>query len=133
MAFAAAMAFADDCLPVCMHGDPHPGDIDREERAAVLSGQNAFGFNRLPVPAVEAEDAVGLRDRVPALEIGELPAMRLAGADIPGGWAGAAAPAPVLLRSPSPCPHAQDRFGIGEGDTGNLRTLLELGRQFLAH
>ena len=82
-AFAGAMAFADDGCAVGMHGDPHPGDIDRQEGAAVLAGKDAFGFDRLPVPAVEAEDPVGLRDGVPALEIGELPAMGLTGADMP--------------------------------------------------
>ena len=76
------MAFPNDGCPVRMHGDAHPGDIDRQEGAAVLAGKDAFGFNRLPAPAVKAEDPVGLRDGVPAFEIGELAAMGLAGADM---------------------------------------------------
>ena len=40
-------------------------------------------------PAVKAEDPVGLRDGVPALEIGEFAAMGLTGADMASGWVGA--------------------------------------------
>ena len=66
-AFAGAMAFPNDGCAVSVHRDPHPGDIDRQEGAAILAGQHAFRFDGLPVPAVEPEDSVGLRDRVPAL------------------------------------------------------------------
>ena len=120
------MALTNDGCPIRMHGDPHPGDIDRQERAAVFAGKDAFGFDRLPVPAVKAEDPVGLRDGVPALEIGQLPAMGLTGPDMPGDWVGAAAPVPVLLRSPSPHPHAQNRFRIGQGGAGDLGAPFEI-------
>ena len=81
-AFPGAMALPDDGCAVRLHGDPDPGDIDGEEGAAVLAGQDAFGFDGLPAPAVKAEDPVGLRDGVPALEIGEFAAMGLSGADM---------------------------------------------------
>ena len=125
-AFAGAMAFPDDGCALRLHGDADPGDIDGEESALVFAGKDAFGFDGLPAPAVKAEDPVGLRDRVPAFEIGEFPAMGLAGADMSGDRVGAAAPAPVLLRSPSPCPHAQNRFRIGEGGAGNLGAAFEI-------
>ena len=82
VAFAGAMAFTDDGCPVRMHGDPDPGDVDGQECAPVLAGKDAFGFDGLPAPAVKAEDPVGFRDGVPALEIGQLPAMGLAGPDM---------------------------------------------------
>ena len=82
VAFTGAMALANDGCTIRMHGDPHPGDIDREECAAVFAGKHAFGLDGLPVPAVKAEDPVGLRDGVPAFEIGQLPAMGLTGADM---------------------------------------------------
>ena len=41
-------------------------------------------------------------------------------------------PAAVLLRSPSPCPHAQDRFRIGEGNAFDVSALLELAQKPLA-
>ena len=104
--FAGAMALADDGCAVRLHGDPHPGDVDGKESALVLAGKDAFGFDRLPAPAVKAEDPVGLRDGVPALEISEFPAIGLAGADMTGDRVAAAASGLVLLRSPSPCPHA---------------------------
>ena len=61
MAFTGAMALADDGRAVGMHGDPHPGGIDRQECAAAFAGKDAFGFDGLPVPPVKAEDPVGLR------------------------------------------------------------------------
>ena len=81
-AFPGAMAFPDNGCPVRLHGDPHPGDIDGQERALGLPGQDALGFDGLSGPAVKAEDPVGLRDGVPALQIGQLPAMGLPGADM---------------------------------------------------
>ncbi len=80
-ALAGAMTFPDDGSAIGMDGQPHPGDIDRKESAAVLSRQHTAGFERLPAPAVKAEDPVGLRDGVPALQIGQFAAMGLAGAD----------------------------------------------------
>ena len=81
-AFPGAMAFPDNGCPIRLHGEPHPGDIDGEEGALGLPGQDALGFDGLSGPAVKAEDPVGLRDRVPALEVGQLPAMGLPGADV---------------------------------------------------
>ena len=57
--------------------------IDRQEGAAVFTGQHAAGLDRLPVPAIKPEDPIGLRDRVPALDIGQLAAIGLARADMP--------------------------------------------------
>jgi hypothetical protein len=73
------MAFPDDCWAIGLHGNTHPGDIDGEKGPAVFPGQHAFGFDDLPAPAVEPEDPIGLRDRVPALDIRELSTMDLAG------------------------------------------------------
>ena len=81
-AFPGAMALANDGCAVCLHGEADPGDIDGEESAAFLTGKDAFGFDGLPAPAVKAEDPVGLRDGVPALEIGQLPSIGLSGADM---------------------------------------------------
>ena len=106
------MALPNDGRAIGMYGDPDSGDIDRQEGPAVLAGKDAFGVDGLPVPAVKPEDPIGLRDRVPALEIGQFAAMGLTGADMAAIWVDAAAPVPVLLKSPSPCPHAQDRFGL---------------------
>ena len=76
------MALTNDCGAIRMHGDADSRDVDSKEGAAALAGKDAFGFDCLAVPAVKPEDPVGLRDRVPALEIGELAAMGLTGADI---------------------------------------------------
>ena len=70
MSFAGAMAFSNDSSAIGMHGDPNSCDVDRQECAAVLAGKDAFGLDRLPAPAVKPKDPVGLRDGVPALEIG---------------------------------------------------------------
>ena len=79
-AFAGAMALLNDGRAICMNSDPNSRDIDRQEGAAVLAGKDATGFDRLPVPAVKPEDPVGLRNRVPAFEIGQFAAMGLTGA-----------------------------------------------------
>jgi hypothetical protein len=52
------------------------------EGAPVFTGEHTAGFDRLPAPAVKPEDPVGLRDSLPALEIGEFTAMRLTGSDV---------------------------------------------------
>ena len=69
-AFARAMAFADDLHPVCFNCNTHLRRIDSEECATVLPAEHTAGFNRLPAPGIKAEDAVGLRDRISALDIG---------------------------------------------------------------
>ena len=76
------MALTDDGCAIRLHGDAHPRGVDRQEGAAVLPGQHASGYDRLPAPAIEAENSVGLRDRVPALDIREFPAIGLTRADI---------------------------------------------------
>ena len=81
-AFPAAVPLANDACPIGLHRQPHPGDIDGKEGTFVLSGKRTAGFNGLSRPAVKAKDAVGLGDRVPTLEIPELPSiMGLPGAD----------------------------------------------------
>ena len=94
------MAFSDDGRAIRMHGDPNSGDIDRQEGAAVLTGKYAFGFNGLPVPAIKPEDPVGLRDGVPALEIGELAAVGFTGADMASGQVDAAASCTCFAEKP---------------------------------
>ena len=66
------MAFADDLHPVCFNCNAHLRRIDRKECATVFPAEHATGFNRLPAPGIKAKDAVGLRDRIPALDIGKL-------------------------------------------------------------
>src|SRR5665811_1917286 len=76
------MALPNYGRAVRMHGYPDPGEVDRQEAPPVLAGKDATGLNRLPVPPVKSEDPVGLRDRVPALDIGQLTAMGLTGPDM---------------------------------------------------
>ena len=59
-----------------------PGEVDRQECAPIFAGKNATGLDRLPVPAIEPEDPVGLRNRVPTFDVGQLAAMGLTGADM---------------------------------------------------
>ena len=70
-------------VPSACDGDPHFGDIDSDEAAAIFPGENAAGFYRLPIPTIEAKDPIGLRDRVPPFDIGELAAVGLARSDLP--------------------------------------------------
>ena len=126
------MTFPNNSRTIRMHGDSNSGDIDRQEGAAVLAGKDAFGFDGLPVPAIKPEDPVGLRDGVPALEIGQFAAAGLTGPDMAVIEVDAAARELVLLRSPSPCPHAQNGFRVREGNAFDFRTLFELVGQFLA-
>ena len=123
--FAGAMAFTNDGCTVCMDGDADPSDIDRQKAAAVLTRQNASGLDRLPVPPIKPEDPISLRYRIPTFDVGNLAAIGFARADVPAIQAYAAALAPVLLRSPLFCPHAQNRFWIGEGNAFDLRALFE--------
>ena len=77
------MAFSNNRCPSGLDRDPHFGDIDGQEGAAIFPGENATGFDRFSAPAIEAEDPVGLRDREPAFDIGELAAIGLARTDLP--------------------------------------------------
>jgi hypothetical protein len=83
-AFTAAMAFAQDGGMASADCNPDPGDIDGDERAAGLPGEHTAGVHRLPAPAIKAKDPVGLRDRIPAFDLGQRAAMGLTGADILG-------------------------------------------------
>ena len=118
------MTFANNGCAVSVHRDPDPGDVDREEGPTVFAGKHTARFEGLSVPAVEAKDPIGFRNRVPALDVGKLAAIGLAGADVAADRDCAAVLAPVLLRSPSPCPHAQNRFWVGEGHSGNFGAVL---------
>ena len=104
--FPGAMAFSNDGCSLGLYREADPRNVDGEECALVFARQHATGFRRLPAPAVKAEDPVGLRDGVPAFEIGQLPPVRLTRPDMARDWVGGAAPAAVLLRSPLPYPHA---------------------------
>jgi hypothetical protein len=81
--FARSMTFSDNGGAIGVHGNAHFGDIDGEERATGFSRQDATGVYGLAVPAVKTEDPVGLRDRIPAFDIGELATIDLASADVP--------------------------------------------------
>ena len=100
------------------------GDIDREEGPTVFAGEHTARLEGLSIPSVEPEDAIGFRDRVPAFDVRKLTAIGLPGADMTADRDCAAALAPVLLRSPSPYPHAQNRFWVGEGHSGNFGAVL---------
>ena len=106
-------------------------DIDRQKAAAIFAGENTAGVDSFTTPAVEAEDAVSLRDGKPAFNIGELAPVRLARADLLAVRVCAAALALVLLKSPSPSPHTQYWFGFGEGNAFDFRSALQLGEQRL--
>src|SRR3974377_437042 len=82
--FPGAMTLAEDGGALRRNRQPHPGDIDGKEGAFVLSGEHTAGFDGLSRPAIEAKDAVSLRDGVPALEINELaPIMSVPCTDMP--------------------------------------------------
>ena len=66
-----------------MHRDAHFGDIDGDKSAAIFTGENAAGFDRLPAPGIESKDPIGFRNGIPALDIGELAAVGLARPDLP--------------------------------------------------
>ena len=132
VAFTGAVALTNNGHTVRMNGDPHPGDIDRQECASIFAGKNAFGFDGFPVPAVKAEDPVGLRDGVPAFEIGQLPAMGLPGPDV-----GAVRLTPQRLQLF--CREAHHRVltlrtgsGLERVAPGDLGAAFEVARQDLA-
>src|SRR3954453_17933434 len=56
--FTRAMSLPDDGRPVRLNREPDLGRVHSREVAAVLAREHAFGFERLPAPAVKAEDAV---------------------------------------------------------------------------
>ena len=110
------MAFSDNRCPRCLDCNPHFGDIDGYEGATVLPRKDTTGVNRFSAPAIEPENPVGLRDREPALDIGELAAIGLARADLAAVEISPQGLYLALLKSPSPHPYAQNRLRIGEGN-----------------
>src|SRR5450759_2289286 len=76
------MALTNDGCAIRMHGDPDPGEVDRQEGPAVLAGEDTAGFDRLPVPTIEPKDPVGFRDRIPAFDVGQLAAKGLTRPDM---------------------------------------------------
>ena len=81
--FTRPVTFANDSRSIGVHSNAHFGDIDGEKRSPVFPRQDAACLYGLAAPGVEAEDSVGLRDREPALDVGEFTAMGLACADMP--------------------------------------------------
>src|ERR1019366_10193778 len=67
-AFTRSVTFTNGCRATCVHGNPHSGDIDGEECAAVFAGEDTAGFKGLSAPPIEPEDPISFRDRVPALD-----------------------------------------------------------------
>ena len=76
------MTIPDDGRPCRLHGHPDPGDIRSQESAPIFAGEHTAGLDGFPAPAVKAKDPVGLGNGVPPLQIGQLPAVRLAGPDV---------------------------------------------------
>ena len=68
---------------VCLDDEAEFSTAQDETAGRAAFGHDAFEFDGLPAPAVKAKDPIGLRDRVPALDIGELATMDLAGSDMP--------------------------------------------------
>src|SRR5450631_426349 len=80
--FTRAVAFTNGCRATCVHGNPHSGDIDGEECAAVFAGEDTAGFKGLSAPPIESENSISFRDRIPAFDIVERTAIRFSSADI---------------------------------------------------
>ena len=97
--FTRSMTFPDDCCAVRVHRYPDTGRVDRKKRSSIFARKYATGLDRFPIPAVESEDPVRFRDRVPSLNVGERPAIRLRVYGRSGGRDCAAAPSPVLPRA----------------------------------
>ena len=62
--------------------DANPGDIGTMRALAGLVLHNALELNRLPVPAIEPEDPVGLGEGMPALNVGQCLPVPLSGPDV---------------------------------------------------
>jgi hypothetical protein len=76
------VTFSNDGCTAGLHRNPHPGGINGKEGAAIFSSEDTTGFNCFPAPTIKAKNAVGFRDRIPALDIGEFAAIGFAGADV---------------------------------------------------
>ena len=81
MTIAGAVAFPNNGRAIRMNGDPDPGEVDREVCAPVLAGKDTAGLDGLSGPTIKPENPVGLRNRVPAFEVGQIAAVSLAGPD----------------------------------------------------
>jgi hypothetical protein len=81
-AFTRSMTFANDRCAADIHGDPYLGNVNGEENAAVLSIEDAPGFDRLAAPAVEAKDSIGFGDRVPPPDKGQFATADFSGSNI---------------------------------------------------
>src|SRR5215475_13583710 len=82
-ALAGTMTFTDDRRAIGLHGNAHLGDVDRAERAAVFSCEDAARLDSFTAPGIKAEDPIGFRDREPAFDVCQFAAMGLARADLP--------------------------------------------------
>ena len=69
------MTFADDCYAARIDRYPDTGRVDRKKRSSIFPREHATGLDRFPIRAIESEDPVRLRDRVPSLNVGERPAI----------------------------------------------------------
>lgn len=69
---AAATTFADDQPVVGADNDAHSGDIGAGRAAGAAAVPNTLGLNGLAITAVETEDAAGLGDGMPALDVRDL-------------------------------------------------------------
>src|SRR5688572_10158145 len=67
----------------CPDRDAHADHISGRKAAAELLGPHTVARYRLAVPAIEAKDAVGLGDDMPALEIMQRDAIGLSLSNMP--------------------------------------------------
>src|SRR5437588_5543643 len=82
LGLAGTVALADHSPIASPHRNAHLGDINGMETAVVLPIQYALALDRLTIPAIEAKDTIGFGNGVPALDVGQRPALKLPGVDI---------------------------------------------------
>jgi hypothetical protein len=70
-AFAAPEPVANHRPGRCPYSDADARTVDCVASAAAIASLDALRLDRLPVPAIEAEDAVSLGDGKPPLDIAE--------------------------------------------------------------
>src|SRR5260221_3105148 len=76
---ADAASFAADDRLASAHPDPYPCGVGAHSWLALRLGPDALGPRRLAIPAIKAEDSVGLGNDMPAFDIGERAPPQLAG------------------------------------------------------
>ena len=76
------MTFSENSYTIGLDCNPHPGGVDGQKRTTVFPGEDTARLGCFSIPAVKAKDPVGFRDRIPALDVGELAPVGLACADI---------------------------------------------------